>query len=163
MSDSDDSLDHDAIIDEMDFGTVTLESELPIAYKDMNNTEEDIICMIGRDVDDDGVKQSDQYVAMFINKTTKERKSAYLEDLKHVDRFRNGLCLKGWRLVKPPKINTGQYKQRSRQQRREEERASKKLEKTKKKRQQAVKTRKQKLQEELQRRRAFAESLKTQS
>lgn len=77
----------------------TAESELPITYKDMTNKEEDVKCTIDFDEDNAG-----KYLAIFVNKTIGEQKIAQLQDLKHVNNFRNELCLLGWRMYKEPTI-----------------------------------------------------------
>ena len=145
-----------------DYGTVTTDAELPMIYKDMTNTEEDVQCLIGPDLGPDGEEEHNgKYIAHFVNKTLNEQKTLRLEDLVHVNNFRNGLSLEGWRMYTQPKLSTNlknENKPKTRKERREEERALKKKEKHKK----AVQLRETKRKEEMEAKRKFALELAKQ-
>lgn len=144
---------------ESEYGTVTTLAELPIAYKDMNNKEEDVQCLIGPDLGDEGTDpHNGKYVALFMNKTMDERKMVQMDDLGHVNRFRDNLMLQGWRMIKPPKFNT--EKKKTRTERRANERAQKKLQQREDKRKRAAKERKEKLTVEMAKLKQFAKALK---
>lgn len=139
-----------------DYGTVTTDADLPMIYKDMTNTKEDVQCLIGPDLGPDGEEEHNgKYIAHFVNKTLNEQKTLRLEDLVHVNNFRNGLSLQGWRMYTQPKLSTNlknENKPKSRKERREEERTLKKREKHKK----AVELREKKRKEEMEAKRKFA-------
>lgn len=141
------------------YDTVTTMDELPICYKDMNNTDEDVQCMIGPDLGEDGTDpHNGKYVALFMNKTTDERKMVQMDDLGHVNRFRDALALQGWRMVKPPKVNTNQ--KQTRKERRANERATKKLHKREEARKRAAEERKRRVEREMAQLKSFAKNIK---
>jgi len=147
-------------VDHPEYGTETKESELPIAYRDSTNTDEDVMCIIGPNFDKNGVPIKGEYVAQFQNLTTKEQKTAQLEDLKHIDRFRNELALEGWRMVRNPQMSWNNGQTESAKHRRWIARQDAKAQRREAKMKKAVAERKRRMREEAEKRREFAESLK---
>lgn len=140
--------------------TKTTDDDLPVAYRDTTNEEEDVMCIIGPEFDHDGTPVLGKYVAMFQNLTTKEQKMARLEDLEHVDKFRNELVLVGWRMVRHPGVSWEQGKTTSKQQKKWLKRQDEKNRKRKETQKKAIDMRKARIDKELQKRKAFAEALK---
>jgi hypothetical protein len=114
--------------------------------------------IIGPDLGEDGNQpHNGKFIVLFQNKTTQEQKTVQLEDLDHVNRFRDGLCLQGWRMIKPPKIDIG--KKLSRKERRANSKAEEQLQKREEKRKNAANARKRRIERELQKRKEFAQKL----
>ena len=127
----------------------------------MTNKDEDVQCVIGSDNGEDGHQlHNGKYIAFFQNKTTNEQKTVQLENLEHVNRFRDGLCLQGWRMLKPPKIDI--TKKQTRKLRRENNRMEKKLQKTEEKRKKATELRKKKLVRDLKEKKKFIQNIFSQ-
>lgn len=140
------------------YGTTTTDDDLPIMYSDTTNKKEDVICVIGPDLGDDGQQpHNGKYLAVFQNLTLEEEKIGQLENLTHVDKFRNELALQGWRFVKRPTINVN--KKLNRQQRRAMEREMKKEDKKKAKQKQRVEERKQRVKRDIEKRKKLIDSM----
>lgn len=140
--------------------TKTTDDDLPVAYRDTTNEEEDVMCIIGPEFDHDGTPVLGKYVAMFQNLTTKEQRMARLEDLEHVDKFRNELVLVGWRMVRHPGVSWEQGKTTSKQQKKWLKKQDEKNRKRKEAQKKAIDMRKLRIDKELQKRKAFADALK---
>lgn len=125
----------------------TLE-DLPLMYKDMTNEKEEVYCVIGPDLGADGEQEHNgKYQVQFENKTTQEKKCVQLEDLDHVERFRNGLIVAGWRMYRPPGVSTNLEKslKKSRKDKRYEEREALKKERAQKEKERRKNEAKEKL------------------
>jgi len=139
----------------------TTDDELPLIYKDMTNDDEDVQVMIGPDLGLDGESpHNGKYIAHFTNNTINEQKTAQLDDLNHVNNFRNEISLQGWRLYIPPGMSSMFNKKKTRTQKRYEKRQAEKQEKKDQKRKNVVRLRREKLKKDLDSRVSFAKNIK---